>query len=126
MVGEESISVIVAVGSTLSREVLVRQLSGSSYIRSLEVASTPMELLQCAMLSRADAVILESERRDEMPGILTHMFDAYPKMLAIVIHGTSGCTVYRQQVEQYRIDDVGVSDVLQVLATADSGYWTGA
>ena len=121
-----TIRVVLAVDSMLDRDVLREELRRNKSIEVVAEVSSPVELLHRAELDQADAVILES-RDDTMPGVLTHLFAEFPRILAIaLVRSQNSAVVYRQNIQDQVHEGVSVGDLLAELRGADTEYWRHA
>ena len=120
----KSIRVVLAVDSVLDRDALREKLQRSDGVEVVADVSSPFELLQRTELDQADAVILESQDETEMPGVLTHLFAEFPRILAIaIVRSCNRAIVYRQDIREQVYEGLAIQDLLAELRSADTEYW---
>lgn len=121
------IHVILCGECSLDRETLKEELERHDDIRVVAEVASPVELLHAATIEQADAVVMESDGRAEMPAVLTHLFGEFPGIVAVVTAPRSNrATIYRQRVCEQVYEDVSLADVLSELRTAMTDYWARA
>jgi DNA-binding NarL/FixJ family response regulator len=117
------IHVILSIPTTLVREAVRKELEGNDDIRVVAETASSVELLCRAEMEQADAVILE-HRDGEMPGVLTHLFNEFPQIVAVAVaRNGNRAVVYRQQVSEQVYGGVSLAELLTELRTADTNYW---
>ena len=120
----KSIRVVLAVDSVLDRDALREKLQRSDGVEVVAEVSSPVEVLQRTELDQADAVILESQDETEMPGVLTHLFAEFPRILAIaIVRSRNRTIVYRQDIREQVYEGLAIQDLLAELRSADTEYW---
>lgn len=119
------IRVVLAVDSVLGRDALREELQRIEGFEVVSEVSSPVELLQRTELDQADAVILESDNETGMPGVLSHLFAEYPRILAIaLVRSHNRAVVYRQEIQRQVHEGMAIGDLLEELRSADTEYWT--
>jgi hypothetical protein len=152
----EKTNVILALGTGFYGEAVREELRRSDEIDVVAEVASPLELLRLSEVHEADAVIIETvgessgyaqstknefgftnelamqdqwrkASESNMPGVLTHMFEQFPRILAIVLDPEkNSATIYRQQIREQVLDGVSLSEMLCELSNADSDYWMRA
>ena len=118
-------TVLLALGPRLFYESLIRELQSHSDIDAFvsESADGP-DLLMEVHLSRADCVIMSTEKTADIPGIYSHLFSEFPELVVIVLSENDGrATVYRQEVVAEEIRSISVECVLTTLRGTNK-YWS--
>lgn len=123
----QTIHVILSLPSTPIREAVRKSVEENDDIRVVAEVSSPVELLCRAGIEQADAVILESGDGLEAPGVLSHLFGEFPRIVAIVV-GRQGdrAAVYRWRICEQVYEGVSLAELLKELRTADTDYWARA
>ena len=122
--GLRAIQVILLMPSTQIRDSLKCELEKGNTISVVAEVSSPLELLRRTGIDQADAVVLE-KGESEIPGVLSHLFNEFPQIVAIVTdRQTSRTIVYRQRIDEEVYDGVSLATLLAELRTAEISYWS--
>ena len=63
----------------------------------------------------------------EMPGVLTHLFAEYPRVIAItIVPPQDRAVVYRQEICERVYEGLSLHELLTELISADTTYWMRA
>lgn len=120
----EKIRVILALESALVREALYDELERCEMLNVVAEVDSPVELLRRTETDEADVVILESPSEVEMPGVLTHLFNEFPRVTAItIVRPHNRVVVYRQEIQERVCEGMSMQELLSEMSTADSKYW---
>ena len=69
-------------------------------------------------------MVLEVQDEAEMPGVLTHLFAEFPRILAIALaRSHNRAVVYRQDIHEQVYEGLSLRDLLGELRSADKEYW---
>lgn len=121
-----SVKVILSLDNQLLCEAIQLKIQQCPDVKVVAEADSPAALLKLVEEYAADAVILPVED-EKMPGVLTHLFNEYPNILALAIAPAGNqAVVYQQQITSKIVDSVAIVDVLKELKHADTEYWVEA
>ena len=118
------ITVILAMDSLLVSDAVHAELKKWDDIDVIVDVVSPIEILCRTESDEVDVVILEQDSEAEMPGVLTHLFAEFPRILAIVFDRRHNCCVmYRQNICKRVCENLSLNELLAELRTADAEYW---
>ncbi len=121
---KNKIRVVLAVNTSLAGDVLREELQQSEDFEIVAEVSSPLELLHHTETDEADAVVLELQNDAEMPGVLTHLFAEFPRILAIALaRSHNRAVVYRQDIHKQVYEGLSLHALLVELRSADTEYW---
>ena len=121
-----SVKVILGLDNQLLCEAIRRMIQQCPDVQVVVEADSPAAMLKLVEEYAVDAVVLSAED-EQMPGVLTHLFNEYPNILALAIAPAANlAVVYQQQITSKIVDSVAIVDVLKELKQADTEYWVEA
>ncbi len=118
------IRVILALAPSIFRESLRTALESAADIYVVGEVDQHIHLLLEVEGYEADAVVLQAQNDNNVPGICSHLFHEYPHLLVVALsRSDGGAVIYRQEVIEQRTHTLSIGDLLTVLRTANTTYW---
>ena len=124
MLTERNIQVLVASSLRLVGETVQKELSQIQGINATCITGLNMELLTEIEAVEADIVVLLNEEQ-EIPGIVSHIFDNYPGIVVIVFNPDKKRALLCQRtISKEKVPQSNLTDLIKQISQRDNlNYW---